>query len=257
MIMIKLVGGAKKSFSTDKLKIEKSDISIQDLLDLLLELKPSNTPKLDVENILIAINGIDSSALDGKMTKIKNDDVVNIIPIIHGGAPNRLFFNISKKFIQVIEIQSQKEINAKYVDELRKKHPKLKLQAISSDFILNPYHLRKILEISVYSDESNNLLSNKFEIDILMRFAITSQISEAINRVGVKQKQNFILISTGNREQLDSLYSELSDISIKMFSKNNNLFLKKYFKINSKQLNAISTKNPLSDLLVEKAAILF
>jgi tRNA threonylcarbamoyladenosine modification (KEOPS) complex Cgi121 subunit/molybdopterin converting factor small subunit len=257
MITIKLVGGAKKSFSTDTLKVEKSDISIQDLLDLLLELKPLNTPKLDVENVLIAINGIDSSALDGKMTKIKNDDVVNIIPIIHGGSSNRLFFNISKKLIQVIEIQSQKEINTKYIDELRKKYPKLKLQAISSDFILNPYHLRKILGISVYSDESNNLLSNKFEIDILMRFAITSQISEAIKRVGIKQKQKFILISMGNREQLDSLYSELSDISIQMFSKNNNSFLKKYFKINNKQLNTISTKNSLSDLLVEKAAILF
>lgn len=257
MIMIKLVGGAKKSFSTDKLKIEKSNISIQDLLELLLELKPSNTPKLDVENILIAINGIDSSAMDGKMTKIKNNDVVSIIPIIHGGSPNRLFFNISKKLIQVIEIQSGNQINITYIDELRKKYPKLKLQAISSSFILNSYHLGKILSLSVYSDKSNNLLSNKFEMDILMRFAITSQISEAIKYVGIKPKQNFILIGMGNRKQLDALYVELKDISIEIFSKNNNSFLKKYFKITDKQIDTISTKNPLSDILVEKAAILF
>ncbi len=257
MIMIKLVGGAKKSFSTEKLKIEKSDISIQDLLDLLLELKPSNTPKLDVENILIAINGIDSSAIDGKMTKIKNNDVVSIIPIIHGGSPNRLFLNISKKLIQVIEIQNQNEINITHIDELRKKYPKLKLQAISSSFILNNYHLKKILSLSVYSDKSNNLLSNKFEMDILMRFAITSQISEAIKCVGIKPNQNFILISMGDRKLLDALYAELSDISIKIFSKNNNSFLKKHFKITDKQLDTISTKNQLGDILIEKAAILF
>mgnify|MGYP001167290299 CR=1 FL=1 len=256
MIMIKLVGGAKKSFSTDKLNIEKSDITIQELLDLLLELKPANTPELDIENILIAINGIDSSAMEGKMTKIKNDDVVSIIPIIHGGSTDRLFFKISKKLIQVFEIQSQNNIDATYIDKLRKKYPKIKLQAISSNFILNNYHLQKILSLSVYSYDSDNLLSNKFEMDILMRFAISTQISTAINSVGIKQKQNFILIGMGNKKILDLLYAELSEISVKMFSKNNTSFLKKHFKISDKELCVISTKNPLADILLEKAAIL-
>ena len=66
MITVKRVGGAKKSFSTDQLHIDESDISIQKLLDLLLELKPANTPNLDTENILIAINGTDSSVMEGK-----------------------------------------------------------------------------------------------------------------------------------------------------------------------------------------------
>ena len=256
MVMIKLVGGAKKSFSTDKLSIEKSDISLQELVDLLLELKPTNTPKLDTENILIAINGIDSSAMQGKMTKIKNNDVVSIIPIIHGGSTDRLFFKISKKLIQVIEIQSQNNIDATYIDKLRKKYPKIKLQAISSNFILDNYHLRKILTLSVYSYGDDNLLSNKFEIDILMRFAISSQISDAINSVGIKPKQNFTLIGMGNRIILDALYAELGDMAVKIFSKNNTSFLKKYFKISDKQLAVISTKNPLADILLEKAAIL-
>ena len=93
MITIKLVGGAKKSFLTDEMKIDKSDIPIQELLGLLLNLKPTNTPNLDVENILIAINGVDSSAMEGKNTEIKNNDVVSIIPIIHGGSSKRLFFS--------------------------------------------------------------------------------------------------------------------------------------------------------------------
>ncbi len=64
MITVKLVGGAKKSFSTEQLQIDRSDISIQELIALLLELKPVDTQDLDTENILIAINGIDSSAME-------------------------------------------------------------------------------------------------------------------------------------------------------------------------------------------------
>lgn len=256
MILIKLVGGAKKSFSADKLKIDKSDISIKELLDLLLELKPMDTPNLDIENILIAINGVDSSALEGKMTKIKNDDVVSIIPIIHGGSPKRLVFNISNKLIQVIEIQGQKQIDVTYLDTLRKKFPGIKLQAISSNFILNDYHLKKIISLSIFSDRNDVLLSNKFEMDILMRFAISSQISSAINSAGLKPKQNFVLIALGNKKTLDALYKELSSVSVKIFSKDNTLFLKKYFQITDKQLNAVLSKNPLEDILIEKAAIL-
>lgn len=254
--MIKLVGGAKKSFLTDELKIDKSDISIQELLDLLLNLKPTNTTKLDIENILIAINGVDSSAMDGKTTKIKSNDVVSIIPVIHGGSSKRLIFNISNKLIQVVEIKGQDNITVSFIDNLRKKFPGIKLQAVSSNFILNNYHLKKIILLSVYSDKNNILLSNKFEIDILMRFAISSQISSAITSAGIKPKQNFMLIALGNKKILDKLYKEIGDMSIEIFSKDNTLFLKKYFKITDKYLDAIISENPIEDILIEKAAIL-
>ena len=256
MIIIKLVGGAKKSFSTNELQIAKSNISIQHLLDLLLELKPTNTPDLDVENILIAVNGADSSAMDGKMTVIKDNDVVSIIPIIHGGSSKRLLFKISNQLIQVIEIQGQNYIDITFLDTLRKKFPKIKLQAVSSNFILNVYHLKKIIGLSLYSNKNNLLLSNKLEIDILMRFAISQQISIAIDSVGIKPKQNFMLIAIGNRRILDSLYTELHTISMPMFSKDNSIFLKKYFKINDKQLSIVLSKKPLEDTLIEKATVL-
>ena len=43
MITIKLVGGAKKSFNSEQLQIEKSDLSVNELLEHLLKIKPSNT----------------------------------------------------------------------------------------------------------------------------------------------------------------------------------------------------------------------
>ncbi len=256
MITVKFVGGAKRSFSTEQLQVDKSDISIQELMDLLLELKPDNTPELDTKNILIAINGTDSSAMEGKSTMIKNNDLVSIIPVIHGGSSKKLTFQVLKKQIQIIEIMGQKTINVKFLDNLRKKYPKIQLQAVSSNFIMNNYHLKKIISLSLESEKNNILLSNKLETDILMRFALTNQISNAITHVGIKPKTNFILIAVGNKKLLNLLYKELLPLLVNLFSKNNDLFLKKYFKITKKLLDSVYSSNPLEDILIEKAAIL-
>ena len=256
MIIIKLIGGAKKSFNSNQLEIDKFDISIHELLQLLLKTKPENTSKFDVENILIAINGSDSSAINGKNTIVHDGDIVSIIPVIHGGSPKKLFFDIDNKQIQILEIRGQKTIDVKFIDDLRIKYPKIKFQAVSSKFILNLSHLKKILSISINADKNNILLSNKIETDILMRFAITLQISNAISSVGIKPTSNFILIAIGNKNSFASMYSELSPLCVNLFLKNNDLFLKKHFNISKKHIDAVYSKTPLEDILVEKASIL-
>lgn len=256
MFTVKFVGGAKKSFPVEELKIDQSNLTIQELINLLLELKSTDTPKLDTDNILIAINGADSSAMDGKSTIIKENDLVSIIPVIHGGSSKKVNFEFSKKLIQVIEIKGQKLIDVKFIDDLRKKYPKIILQAVSSNYILNNYHLKKIISLSIESEKNNILLSKKLETDILMRFALTTQISDAIKNVGIKSNTNFSIIAIGNKTILNSLYLELKPISNTMFSKNNESFLKKQFKITTKHTNSIFSKNPLADILVEKAAVL-
>ncbi|NNM36151.1 MAG: thiamine biosynthesis protein ThiS [Nitrosopumilus sp.] len=256
MFSVKFVGGAKKSFPTEKLKIDKSNISIDELLNLLLELKSPTTPKLDTENILIAINGSDSSAMDGKSTIIKDNDLVSIIPIIHGGTSKKFTFEYSKKQILAMEIRGQKSINVKFIDELRKKYPKITLQAISSDFVLNSYHLRKIISLSIESKKNDILLSKKLETDILMRFALTTQISDAIKNAGIKSKKNFIIVAIGNKKTLDVIYDDLKPLSVNLFSKNNENYLKKHFSITKKYIDSVHSTNSLADIIVEKAAVL-
>jgi len=256
MVTIKLVGGAKKLFSTDQLELDIDDITIEKLLEKLLEIKPKNTPTFDTNNILVAVNGADSSAMEGKLTRIKNSDLISIIPVIHGGSNKKIVIATGRKLIQIVEIKGNKKIDVSFLDNLRKEFPKIKLQAISSNFILNSYHLKKVLSISVNSEKENILLSNKLETDILMRFAATKQIAEAITLVGIKPKNNFILIAIGNKTMLDKLYRKLTPIIIEIFSKDNSSFLKKHFKITKKQLDSISSKTPLEDLLIEKGAIL-
>jgi ThiS family. len=41
---------------------------------------------------LIAINGSDSSAMNGKDTIVRNGDIVSIIPVIHGGLIKKVNF---------------------------------------------------------------------------------------------------------------------------------------------------------------------
>ena len=256
MVLVKLVGGAKKSFEKDQLQLDADDITLEKLLDLVQDLKPKNTPDIDVNNILVAINGADSSAREGKMTIIKNDDVISIIPVIHGGASKKIVIKNGQKLIQVSEIKGDKQTDVSFLEDLRVEFPKLKLQAISSKYILNPYHLKKILSISMNSEKENVLLSKKLETDILLRFAITTQISDAISSVGIKPKNNFVLIAIGNKTSLDKLNAKISPLIVDIFQKDNSSFLKKQFKISKKQIDAVYSKNPLEDILIEKAAVL-
>ena len=247
----------KKSFNSEQLKINESDISIQNLLELLLKLKSKETPDLDIENILIAVNGSDSSAMEGKSTIVHDGDIVSIIPVIHGGSSKKLCFEIEKKQICIFEICGQKTVDIKFIDNLRKTYPKIKFQAVSTNFILSISHLKKILSLSINAENNNILLSNKIETDILMRFALTLQISNAINSAGIKPSVNFILIMIGNKIFPDSLNHELSLISSDLFSKNNSIFIKKHFDISKKHIDSVYSKTPLEDILVEKASILF
>ena len=257
MIIVKFLGGAKKSYSTDSIEIEQNDLTILELLDYLIKNKPVNDYTLDVKNLLIAVNGIDSSAIHGQETKLKTGDIVSIIPIIHGGSSNRTQFQISNATCELFAINSTKKLKINFLDELRKKFPNLIIQAISSNYILSKSHAQKIISISQMARKNNNLLSKKIETDILLRFAGTTQITEAIKRIGIKQESSFILIIIGSKTSIRRLFLEIKPLLSKVpFSKNNEDFLKKKFNITNNQIDSVISKSPLEDLLTEKAAIL-
>lgn len=256
MVTVKFVGGIKKSFNSDEMKLDVENITLEKLLEVVIEQQPQNTPSIDTNNILIAVNGADSSALEGRSTVIKKDDLISIIPVIHGGSGKKLTFTFGRKRILAIELKGSKDIDVSFLDNLRKDFPKVQIQAISSKFTLNSYHLQSVISISLNSEKEKILLANKLETDILMRFAATNQISEAIKQAGIKPKTNVVLIAIGKKSDLDKIYKQLSPQTIPVFSKDNAAFLKRNFKISKKQMDAVSSKKPLEDLLIEKAAVL-
>ena len=110
MITINFTGGAKKWFDLGQISIDKNDIDIHQLLTYLIKIKPKETVDIDSKNLLIAINGVDSSALNGYATKLEPNDVVNIIPIIHGGSQKRIRFKITNYNIELFEFKKNKTL---------------------------------------------------------------------------------------------------------------------------------------------------
>jgi tRNA threonylcarbamoyladenosine modification (KEOPS) complex Cgi121 subunit len=90
-----------------------------------------------------------------------------------------------------------------------------------------------------------------------MRFALTTQISNAIKIVGIKPKKDFALIAIGNVTIPQSICDDLSSELKNIFSKNYDLSLIRHFKITKNELDSVYSKTPLEDILVEKASVLF
>lgn len=264
MIRVELVGGAKKLFAQNVININKSKISISDLFVILQDMQIKDSAKLDLRNTLVAINGADTSATGGISSIVHENDVVSIIPVIHGGnvsrivsvRPRRIMFKIKRRRFNIIGIKRGDSIGASFLDILRKSHPKVKLQIISARFVLNETHAKKILFLSAESEKRNIMLANRIETDILMRFALTTQISVAIKDAGMQPLLRHVLISTGPARSLDLLYDSLCSNLTELFTVNNTSFLKRRFKITQKMITATTSDTPLEDILAEKAAVL-
>ncbi|MBM3904102.1 MAG: thiamine biosynthesis protein ThiS [Thaumarchaeota archaeon] len=255
MITIKLLGGAKKSFGKDLIQAELDNVSISKLLDYLLSIKPANTLDLDTKNVLIAVNGADSSALQGHDTILHSGDIVSVIPVIHGGS--RIQFIIQSKNVEMFNVKNKKGKNYDYLSALRKKFPYITMEGISSKEIASILHIKKILGVSLYAKKNNLLLSKKFETDILLRFAATTQILAAINLVGIEKTDTFTIVALGPKSHLERLHSHLEEHLVDVNYSKNISHIQKQFKITKKHLGVIDSKNPLEDLVVEKAAVLF
>ena len=257
MITVKLIGGAKKSFSTDKIVLGEKVNTINELVSHLIKIKPKDTLEFDTKNLIIAVNGVDTSALDGYNTKLNDNDEISIVPIIHGGSTTRIQFSVMHSDIEIFDVVNDKRFHKEFLDELRNKYKQLIIQTINSQFLLNMHHAKKILTLSLHAKKNNTLLSKKIETDILLRFAVTTQISHAINVAGRKLNMDFLIIALGKKSSLNKLHSELKPfLRTKPLSKNNYPFLKKQFKVSKTHLSAVSSKDSLEDIIVEKAAVL-
>lgn len=83
MIDIKLLGGIRKAAGRSNLVLDKHIASISEILGFLRQnVDPNN---FDADNILVTINGADSSMLSHEENIVKSGDTVKIVTIVHGG----------------------------------------------------------------------------------------------------------------------------------------------------------------------------
>ena len=203
-----MLGGAKKSFPSGMVHLDCDGCTLAVVISRLLECKPPHTPSLDTRNVLLAVNGADSSSLYGHDTILNDGDVVSIIPVIHGGSGVMRWTIDNFEAISVCVPAGMAS-----PDILRPRFLGMHIQSVDSGFVLDSEHLRRILEISVAAHNTDTMLSDRIEIDILLRLALTTQISAAISQAGVGSRPA-IVIALGSDTMVQRLTEHLEDAAL-------------------------------------------
>jgi tRNA threonylcarbamoyladenosine modification (KEOPS) complex Cgi121 subunit/molybdopterin converting factor small subunit len=186
MITIRLLGGAKKAVGGKTLlELEKANASVLEILQFLQNLAVE--PRLlRRENLIVAINGVDSSALSGEDSIAKNGDTVTIVTVVHGGAVPKANRGIMVKGVAPISSEIDP---GQFLDQMRDEHRHLSIQAINADAVFGIQHLHRIAQIALEAETRKIMLAKKVETELLLRLACTDQISEAIARAGLKKEK--------------------------------------------------------------------
>jgi molybdopterin converting factor small subunit len=84
LITLKLLGGVKKAIGKNSIVIDKSQSTLKEIFKEL-KTKSKDARIIDEKNLMISVNGVDSSVIGGKDAIIKTGDIITIVTIIHGG----------------------------------------------------------------------------------------------------------------------------------------------------------------------------
>ena len=84
MIKLELLGGVKKAVGKSSVILEETRLPICEILTLLRR-NVKEPGVLTLNNILIAVNGVEYSSLDGTDTVVESGDTVTIVTVAHGG----------------------------------------------------------------------------------------------------------------------------------------------------------------------------
>lgn len=244
MITVRMLGGARKSFPAGHATLDCGDTTVSGLLEMLPGCKPPGTPDLDTRNVLVAINGADSSVSGGRSAAIRDGDTVDIIPVIHGGAAARRFEAGGMRAAALL-------VPAKEADpgQLRRRFVNTRIQSVNTEYILGEDHLRLILEISVEAERRGTMLTDRMETDMMLRLAGTTQIAEAIRRAGAGAGPHAVVVALGDAPDLDALCNALHSVSLP-FQERNGETPKCYEGV------LVPPGRSLQEMLAERAAVL-
>jgi tRNA threonylcarbamoyladenosine modification (KEOPS) complex Cgi121 subunit/molybdopterin converting factor small subunit len=193
MISIRLLGGAKKAVGRPSVDFDKPSASVGEILQFLSGI--SADPRLlQTNNLIVAVNGVDSAALDGKQTVAKSGDTVTVVTVVHGGAD----FDLGDTRAVIIGVSKITEDAGKLVDRLRAGNAGVSIQAASDDAVYGIDHALGVLRITLEAEKRGIMVANRREAELLLRLACTGQISEAIKRAGLRQGAAGCLIAFSN-----------------------------------------------------------
>jgi len=252
MITIRLLGGAKKAVGKPTVDLDRPSASVTEILQFLTGIS-ADSRLLQPNNLIVAVNGVDSGALQGEQTQAKSGDTVTIVTVVHGGA-DYMIDNIHASIIGVRRIRGDA---GKLIDRLRAEHKDVSIQAVNADAVYGTDHLLGVLRMTLEAEKRKIMIANKREIELLLRLACTDQISEAMMRAGLKNNTTgcFIALSEDGealRRFSDKIKSEF-EVDDSLLKPNNR---KKAMRVSVLGLKAKFDDYKFLQYLLERAAIL-
>ena len=185
MITIRLLGGARKAVgSTSAVNFDRHQASVLEILKFLQNI--SAEPRLlQPNNLIIAVNGVDSAALQGESTVARDGDTVTIVTVVHGGTI--ITTALDGNQVLIIGVRKVTADAGELVDRLRSDNRGISIQAANADAVYGTDHVLGVLQITLEAEKRGIMLANRREAELLLRLACTDQISEAIKRAGLKK----------------------------------------------------------------------
>ena len=150
-----------------------------------------------------------------------------------------------------------------FIQNIRTINSRVAIQAIDASFVAGKEHILSVLQQSLQAKKRGTMLSNRIEIDILMRLACTNQISRALDDIGLKDGINDVLIIVlGKIADLKVVETYLKknyrlSSSILELSDKKTRTLSSHHKVGKQELSACIDKNKLASILAERANLLW
>lgn len=203
MIKIRLLGGAKKAVGKPAVDFDRPSASVAEILKFLTSVS-TDARLLQPNNLIVAVNGIDSAALQGQGTIAKSGDTVTVVTVVHGGAN----YALNDSHVSIIGVQKVEEDAGKLVDRLRAQHDNVSIQAVNADAVYGAEHVLGILRVAFEAEKRKIMLANKRETELLLRLACTEQISEAMKRAGMKEGEPGCFIAVSKSKEALRRFSD-------------------------------------------------
>jgi tRNA threonylcarbamoyladenosine modification (KEOPS) complex Cgi121 subunit/molybdopterin converting factor small subunit len=211
MIAIRLLGGAKKAVGKPSVDLDRPSASVAEILKFLAGIS-TDARLLQPNNLIVAVNGVDSAALQGQNTIAKSGDTVTIVTVVHGGTD----YDLDGNYISIIGVQTIAENAGKLVDRLRADNKGVSIQAVDAGAVYGTEHVLGVLRIALEAEKRKIMLANKLETELLLRLSCTDQISEAMKRAGLKENTPGCFIAFSSDSNALRRFSDLISSGFKI-----------------------------------------
>ena len=90
------------------------------------------------------------------------------------------------------------------------------VQTVAGETATNEFYIEMLAAQTYGAMETGTMLARRAEVDLLLRLAGTTQISEAIEKAGAKSGEPFLLIVAGGKDDVARAEPELGGIGTRL-----------------------------------------